>query len=150
VSRDSIPIVYNLDPRIFNRLPRTPVGLNVDADALRKFCMTKPQVSEKAETFAQFWRHYLRDHAQAGTRVLHFAGTGLGIAALILGIVMLDPMIAILGMVLGYVFAWSGHFLIERNRPSMLAHPVWSLQCDVRMLRLWLGGRLNEERARAE
>jgi len=54
------------------------VGLNVDADALRKFCMTKPQVLEKAETFAQFWRHYLRDHAQAGTRVLHFVGTGLG------------------------------------------------------------------------
>jgi hypothetical protein len=40
--------------------------------------------------------------------------------------------------------------LIERNRPSMFAHPVWSFQCDVRMLRLWLGGRLNEERARAE
>ncbi|MGA7373941.1 MAG: DUF962 domain-containing protein [Methyloceanibacter sp.] len=58
--------------------------------------------------------------------------------------------IAILGMVLGYVFAWSGHFLIERNRPSVLAHPVWSFQCDVRMLWLWLGGRLNEERARAE
>jgi len=53
-------------------------------------------------------------------------------------------------MVLGYVFAWSGHFLIERNRPSVLAHPVWSFQCDVRRLWLWLGGRLNEERARAE
>ena len=112
--------------------------------------MTKPQVSEKPETFAHFWRHYLCDHAQAGTRVLHFIGTGLGIAALILGIVMLDPMIAILGMVLGYVFAWSGHFLIERNRPSMLAHPVWSFQCDVRMLRLWLGGRLDTERARIQ
>jgi hypothetical protein len=112
--------------------------------------VTKPQVWEKAETFLQFWPDYLRDHAQAGTRVLHFIGTGLGVAALILGIVMLDPMIAILGIVLGYVFAWTGHFLIERNRPSMLAHPVWSFQCDVRMLRLWLGRRLNEERARAE
>ena len=91
----------------------------------------------------------MRDHAQPGTRILHFLDTGLGVAALILGIVMLDPMIAILGMLMGYVFAWSGHFLIERNRPSMLAHPIWSFQCDVRMLRLWLGGRLNEERARA-
>jgi hypothetical protein len=104
-------------------------------------------MSEQAETFVQFWRHYLRDHAQAGTRVLHFLGTGLGVAALILGTVMLNPMVAILGMVLGYVFAWSGHFLIERNRPSMLSHPVWSFQCDVRMLRLWLGRRLDEERA---
>ena len=112
--------------------------------------MTKPQASEKPETFAQFWAHYLRDHAQPGTRILHFLGTGLGVAALILGIVMLDPMIAILGMLMGYVCAWSGHLLIERNRPSMLAHPVLSFQCDVRMLRLWIGGRLNEERARAE
>jgi hypothetical protein len=58
--------------------------------------MTKPHVSEKPETFAQFWRHYLRDHVQPGTRILHFLGTGLGVAALILGIVMLDPIIAIL------------------------------------------------------
>jgi hypothetical protein len=40
--------------------------------------------------------------------------------------------------------------LIEQNRPSMFAHPVWSFQCDVRMLRLWLGGRLHEERAGVE
>jgi hypothetical protein len=112
--------------------------------------MTNPQVSDKAETFAQFWRHYLLDHAQPGTRALHFLGTGLAVAALIVGIVILDPMIVILGMALGYVFSWSGHFLIERNRPSMVAHPVWSFQCDVRMFRLWLGGRLNEELARAE
>ena len=43
--------------------------------------MTKPPLSEKAETFAQFWVHYLGDHAKAGTRVLHFLGTGLGVAA---------------------------------------------------------------------
>ena len=112
--------------------------------------MTSPQISEKVETFAQFWRHYLLDHTQPGTRSLHFLGTGLSVAALVLGIVMLDPMIVILGMALGYAFAWSGHFLIEHNRPSMVAHPVWSFQCDVRMFRLWLGGRLNEELARAE
>jgi len=40
--------------------------------------------------------------------------------------------------------------LIERNRPSMFAQAVWSFQCDVRMLRLWLGGRLHEERAGVE
>ena len=93
--------------------------------------MTKPQASEKPETFAQFWAHYLRDHAQPGTRILHFLGTGLGVAALILGIVMLDPMIAILGMLMGYVCAWSGHLLIERNRPSMLAVCTENLNPDV-------------------
>jgi hypothetical protein len=106
-------------------------------------------VPKKPDTFEQFWHHYLRDHARRGTRALHFFGIGVGITSLILGTIMLNPMIAILGLVLGYVFAWSGHLLIERNRPSMLTHPLWSLQCDVRMLRLWLSGRLGEERARA-
>ena len=102
----------------------------------------------KVETFQTFWPHYLREHARSGTRLLHFAGTGLGVAALIVGIIRLDAFIALTGMMLGYLFAWSGHFLIERNRPTMQAHPIWSLQCDVRMLRLWLSGRLEEERAR--
>jgi len=101
-------------------------------------------VSDEAETFQQFWPHYLHEHAQNGTRALHFLGTGIGVAALMAGIVMIDPMVAIIGIGVGYVLAWIGHFLIERNRPSMLAHPVWSFQCDVRMLRLWLGGRLRQ------
>lgn len=106
-------------------------------------------MANKAESFEEFWHAYLRDHAQSGTRALHFVGTLLGIAALVLGVVTLNPMIAILGIGLGYLLAWTGHLVIERNRPSMVAHPLWSLQCDIRMLRLWLGGRLEEQRARA-
>lgn len=96
----------------------------------------------------EFWRHYLRDHAQAGTRVLHFFGNGFGVASLVIGFVMLNPMIPIVGIVIGYVFAWRGHLLVEHNRPSMLSHPVWAFICDGRMLRLWLGGRLDDEHAR--
>jgi hypothetical protein len=110
--------------------------------------MKDPQGSSEEETFVEFWRHYLRDHAQPGTRVLHFFGNGFGVAALVIGVVMLNPMIPIVGIVIGYVFAWSGHLLVEHNRPSMLSHPVWSFICDVRMLRLWLGGRLDDEHAR--
>jgi hypothetical protein len=129
---------------------RLDAYVDLHGDAFRKFDMTNPRTLEKAETFVQFWRHYLLDHAKPGTRALHFLGTGLAVAALIVGIVMIDPMIVILGIALGYLFSWSGHFLIEHNRPSMVSHPVWSFQCDVRMFRLWLGGRLNEERIRAE
>ena len=64
---------------------------------------------KNTDTFAEFWRRYLRDHAQPGTRTLHFVGNGVAVAALILAVVMLDPMIAIIGALLGYVFAWSGH-----------------------------------------
>jgi hypothetical protein len=44
--------------------------------------------------------------AQAISRGLHFLGNGPGVAALILGIVMLDPMIAILGMLMACCLEW--------------------------------------------
>jgi hypothetical protein len=117
--------------------------LSADADVLRNFCMMKPQVSEKSETSEQFWHHYLRDHARSDTRLLHLVGAGLAIAALVLGIVTIDPMIAVLGIVLAYVFSWSGHFLIERNRPSMLAHPglVVSVRCAHAATLAWRAAR---------
>jgi hypothetical protein len=98
----------------------------------------------QAETFAEFWRRYLRDHAQPGTRVLHFLGNGFAIASLLVGVVTLDPIIPIVGIMIGYALAWSGHLLIEHNRPTMMAHPIWSFICDVRMFRLWLGRRLHD------
>ena len=101
------------------------------------------------ETFDEFWQHYLRHHAQGGTRALHLIGTGLGAIALVAGLVTVSPTIALLGTGLGYLFAWTGHFLIERNRPAMVAHPAWSFQCDIRMFRLMLTGQLGPELKRA-
>jgi hypothetical protein len=40
--------------------------------------------------------------------------------------------------------------LFERNQPALLQNPVWSLQCDVRMCRLWLTGRLDKELSRVK
>ena len=101
------------------------------------------------ETFDQFWHQYLRHHAQSGTRMLHMLGTGLGATALVVAIVTVDPLIALAGTALGYVLAWTGHFLIERNRPAMVSHPAWAFQCDIRMFRLWITGQLKPELERA-
>jgi hypothetical protein len=49
-----------------------------------------------------------------------------------------------------YALSWSGHMLFERNQPALLQNPVWSLQCDVRMCRLWLTGRLDKELSRVK
>jgi hypothetical protein len=112
------------------------------------FVMRNDKVQRSAANFEQFWKEYLQDHAENGTRALHFFGTGIGIMALIIGVILLNPLLAILGIGLGYLLAWSGHFLIEGNRPTMLRHPMWSLQCDLRMFRLWLSGRLKQELVR--
>ena len=55
---------------------------------------------------------------------LHFLGTGVGIMALIIGLITFTPLIAILGIGLGYLLAWSGHLLIEGNRP-----PCFAIRC---------------------
>jgi hypothetical protein len=101
------------------------------------------------ESFEEFWQHYLRHHAQGGTRILHVLGTGLGAVALIVGLVTINPMIALIGTGIGYLFAWTGHFFVEHNRPAMVSHPTWSFQCDIRMFRLMLSGQLGPELKRA-
>ena len=106
--------------------------------------MTSPQHSSNDAAFMKFWQRYLRDQARYGTRVLHFVGNCFAVVALVLGVVRLDPVIPIVGVLIGYVFAWTGHVLVEHNRPSMAAHPVWSFICDVRMFRLWIGRRLDD------
>ena len=69
--------------------------------------------------------------------------------SLVAGLLTVNPVIALVGTGVGYLFAWTGHFLIERNRPAMVTHPTWSFQCDVRMFRLFVTRRLGPELKRA-
>ena len=101
------------------------------------------------ESFDDFWQHYLRHHAQSATRMLHVLGTGIGAVALVIGLVTVNSLIVLAGTGLGYLLAWTGHFLVERNRPTMVSHPTWSFQCDIRMFRLWITGQLKTELERA-
>lgn len=103
-------------------------------------------------TYPQFWRRYLRAHGRPATRWLHFAGTLLALACLILAAVTLDWRPLLAAPVVGYGFAWAAHLGVEGNRPETFGHPAWSLLSDLRMLGLWLTGRLEAhlERARRE
>jgi hypothetical protein len=101
------------------------------------------------QNFEEYWLHYLRHHARGGTRTMHVMGTVLGISAVIAGLVTFQPWIAVGGVVLGYLFAWTGHFLIEGNRPVMVSNPLWALLCDFRMSWFWLTGRLAPELKKA-
>jgi hypothetical protein len=44
--------------------------------------------------------------------------------------------------VVAYGFAWTGHFLIEGNKPATFGHPVWSFISDFKMLGLMVTGKL--------
>jgi hypothetical protein len=100
-------------------------------------------------TFAEFWPYYVREHANLWNRRLHAVGT---LTALTLSVAMIATgfwWLALALPVVGYGFAWLGHFLLERNRPATFRYPLWSLAADFRMLGLTLTGRMNAELEKA-
>ena len=96
-------------------------------------------------SYADFWPFYLGEHSRAATRGWHLLGTGLAIALLCTGLIAGDWRLLVAAPVAGYAFAWASHALIEHNRPATFRHPLWSLCSDLRMLALWLAGRLAGE-----
>jgi hypothetical protein len=48
----------------------------------------------------------------------------------------------ILMPVIGYVFAWAGHYFVEKNKPATLRHPVWSLMGDWVMFKDVMTGKI--------
>lgn len=100
--------------------------------------------------FERFWQQYLLGHSRPSTRRLHFLGLGIAVVSLLIGIGLQNPVIAVMGLAMTYLLSWIGHFLFERNRPTVFESPVWSLLCDLRMCRLWLTGRLDNELRRVK
>lgn len=85
------------------------------------------------ENFTEFYSYYLQEHANVNCRRMHFIGTS-GVLLLLLGFTLLGDWRLLLAMPLvGYGFAWLGHFLFEKNKPAALKNPGWSLMGDFRM-----------------
>jgi len=97
------------------------------------------------QSYGEFWPVYLRAHTRPATRAMHYLGTALGMILLVLALVLASPWLLLAAVVVGYGCAWTGHFLIEHNRPATFGHPLWSFVSDFRMLGLWLTGRLDRE-----
>jgi hypothetical protein len=100
-------------------------------------------------SFAEFWPYYLREHRQPGTRALHLVGSTLSLLLLIAAVVLGRPMFLLGALVVGYGFAWLGHYLVEHNRPATFEYPLWSFAADWKMWALALSGRLTPELRRA-
>jgi hypothetical protein len=95
-------------------------------------------------TYRAFWLVYLRAHRRPATRLVHYAGSLLALAALATAAATRDWRWCVAAPLAGYAFAWAAHFGLEGNRPATFGHPLWSLFSDFRMLALWLSGRLGK------
>jgi hypothetical protein len=92
--------------------------------------------------YDEFLTFYLHEHSNPRNRAMHAAGTILGLCTLIVAFVVGHPWYALLWPVVAYGFAWTGHFLIEGNKPATFGHPFWSFISDFRMLGLMATGKL--------
>ena len=92
--------------------------------------------------FAEFYSFYLGEHANRTCRRLHFIGSTLVIAALVLALATGQWRWLWLVPVAGYGFAWVGHYAFEKNRPATFQHPLYSLAGDWVMYGQMLRGKI--------
>ncbi len=95
-----------------------------------------------------FWAFYLNEHAQPGTRAWHLVGTTIAFVCIVLAIALLQPWFLLPALLVGYLFAWIGHFFVEHNRPATFTYPLRSLAADWKMWALALTGQLGKHLAR--
>ena len=96
----------------------------------------------KFNSFAEFYPFYLAEHDNLICRRLHFVGSAL-IILLVAWVVFSEQWVFLwLLPVLGYGFAWTGHFFFEKNTPATFKHPFYSLLGDWVMFKDMLLGNI--------
>ena len=96
------------------------------------------------QSYKDFFPYYLREHSKKNTRILHYIGTGLSQLTLWFLIFTQNWYFIPLVFVIGYGFAWTGHFFIEKNKPATFEYPWWSQIGDHHMTLLMLTGKLKK------
>lgn len=94
------------------------------------------------QTFQAFYPYYLSQHSHRVCRRLHFIGCSLVLAATLYIVLTGAWVLLWLLPVLGYGFAWAGHFLFEKNTPATFSYPLFSLIGDWVMFRDILKGKI--------
>ncbi|HMP98760.1 MAG TPA: DUF962 domain-containing protein [Cyclobacteriaceae bacterium] len=87
----------------------------------------------KYKSFKEFYPFYLTEHAHPTSRTLHFIGTALVFAILFWTLyTQVWWRLALIPLV-GYGFAWVGHFFFEKNKPATFQYPLYSLGSDFKL-----------------
>ena len=88
---------------------------------------------QRIKTYKAFYPYYLSEHENLTCRVLHFIGTALVISITIYSLTVSNYKLLWLLPLIGYGFAWIGHFFYEKNKPATFKYPLWSLYSDFKM-----------------
>lgn len=100
-------------------------------------------MDSRFESFSAFYPYYLGEHSNRVCRRLHFAGSSLIIGIVLTVAIGRLPLPWLLTIPLvGYGFAWIGHFVFEKNKPATFKYPLYSLAGDWVMFKDILLGRI--------
>lgn len=98
--------------------------------------------THRYQSFRDFYPYYLSEHSDRTCRRLHFVGTLLVIVIAVTAAASSRPGLLWLLPIVGYGFAWVGHFFFENNKPATFQYPLYSLIGDFRMFGEMLTGRI--------
>jgi hypothetical protein len=102
----------------------------------------------RLECFSDFYKFYLGEHRQSGTRICHFIGGFAVLGGVATALLDGHAGWVALGIFSSYAINWWSHFRIERNRPASIDYPLWSVRADMRMFAELATGRLSFSGAR--
>ncbi|MCZ6639119.1 MAG: DUF962 domain-containing protein [Candidatus Dadabacteria bacterium] len=97
---------------------------------------------KKFKSFSEFYPYYLSEHGDPVNRRLHFFGSLLTIIVVLFVIFTQTWIALILVPILGYGFAWIGHYFVEKNKPATFTYPLYSLMGDWVMFKDILTGKI--------
>ncbi len=84
-------------------------------------------------SFAEFYPFYLSEHSNQTCRRLHVIGSSLVLFMICYIFLTGDLSKAWTLPIIGYGFAWVGHFAFEKNKPATFKYPIYSFMGDWKM-----------------
>lgn len=91
---------------------------------------------------SEYYNNYLKLHTHPKCRLLHFIGMWFTIGYIIIMMYNGFLLHLLLAPFVIYPFAWSGHYIFEKNRPAAFTSPIKAKIADCMMFRDILLGRI--------
>ncbi len=102
-------------------------------------------MNKQFNSFAEFYPFYLKEHSNPTCRSLHYVGSTLTLIILAITITTSNYWMLWFLPVIGYGFAWIGHFGFEKNRPATFKYPFYSFVGDWVMYKDFLTGKFKKQ-----
>ena len=85
------------------------------------------------KNFNEFYLLYLKEHSHPKCKLMHVIGSILTLMAIFAIIYTSKYVYLFVVPIIGYSFAWTGHFVFQKNKPLTFKQPLFSLMADYKM-----------------